>query len=62
MPVTADAPVPSIERPTLAIGPAAMGAIEINLGNTHARIQDSHNEATLLPVLRMLRVTPELAA
>ncbi len=68
LPVTVEAPAPQIERPTATvtptpvIGAAAMGAIEINVGNTRVRIEGSPNQATLRLVLRMLSVTPESAA
>ncbi|WP_249226217.1 hypothetical protein [Burkholderia thailandensis] len=67
-PVTLEAPAPQIERPTATVAPtpvigaAAMGAIEINVGNTRVRIEGSPNEGTLRLVLRMLRNTPESAA
>ncbi|QCU29610.1 IS66 family insertion sequence element accessory protein TnpB [Burkholderia pseudomallei] len=66
LPVTVEAPVPEIERPAAAatpiIGAAALGAIEINVGNTRVRIEGSPNEATLRLVLHMLRSTPERSA
>lgn len=70
LPVTVEAPAPQIERPTLTatptptpiIGAAAVGAIEINVGNTRVRIEGSPNEATLRLVLCMLRNTSESAA
>ncbi|AOJ47769.1 IS66-like element accessory protein TnpA [Burkholderia thailandensis] len=68
LPVTLEAPAPQIERPTATVAPtpeigaAAMGAIEINVGNTRVRIEGSPNEGTLRLVLRMLRNTPESAA
>jgi transposase len=67
LPVTVEAPAPQIERPapaatpTPVIGAAAVGAIEINVGNTRVRIEGSPNEATLRLVLCMLRNTPESA-
>jgi len=68
LPVKVEAPAPQIERPTLTatptpvIGAAAVGAIEINVGNTRVRIEGSPNEATLRLVLCMLRNTSESAA
>jgi transposase len=67
LPVTVEAPAPQFERPAAAtptpvIGAAAVGAIEINVGNTRVRIEGSPNEATLRLVLRMLRDTSESAA
>lgn len=66
LPVTVEAPMPEIERPTQAatpvIGAAAVGAIEINVGDTRVRIEGSPNEATLRLVLQMLCSTPERSA
>jgi transposase len=66
LPVTVEAPAPQFERPTATptpvIGAAAVGAIEINVGNTRVRIEGSPNEATLRLVLCMLRNTSESAA
>lgn len=68
LPVTVETPAPQIERPTATvmptpvIGAAAMGALEINLGNTRVRIEGSPNEGGLQLVLRMLRNTSESAA
>jgi transposase len=68
LPVTVEAPAPQIERPTPTatptpvIGATAMGAIEINVGNTRVRIEGSPHEATLRLVLHMLRGMPERSA
>jgi transposase len=68
LPVTVEVAAPQIERPTPTvtpapvIGTAAVGAIEVNVGNTRVRIEGSPNEATLRLVLCMLRNTSESAA
>jgi transposase len=66
LPVTVEAPAQEIERatPTAAsvVGAAAVGAIEVSVGNTRVRIEGSPNEATLLLVLGVLRGTSETAA
>lgn len=68
LPVTVEAAAPQFERPassatpTPVIGAAAVGTIEINVGNTRVRIEGSPNEATLRLVLCMLRNTSESAA
>lgn len=66
LPVTVAAPAQEIEQPTPSATPvasaAALGAIEINVGNTRVRIEGSPNEATLRLVLHMLRGTSERPA
>ena len=66
VPVTLEAPTQEIARPTPAATPVAradaVGAIEINVGNTRVRIEGSPNEATLRLVLCILRDTSESAA